>query len=146
MSNMTIPLNSFVNTADDFIIKNIDTQEKDVLNKKNSLKFKSVLSPMFTKAEAKVFTTSGHTITKTNNSTLTDENGRTYAVDNSFVIDSVADISNLWSGELTSALCKSNKIYSVWKGERDYTVVVSDFDNNILASKTSGKSLPPSGK
>lgn len=136
MSNMTIPLNSFVNTADDFIIKSIDTQEKDVLNKKNSLQFKSVLSPMFTKAEAKVFTTSGHTITKTDNSTLTDENGRTYAVDNSFVIDSVADISNLWSGELTSALCKSNKIYSVWKGERDYTIVVSDFDNNILASKT----------
>lgn len=136
MSNMTIPLNSFVNTADDFIIKNIDTQEKDVLNKKNSLLFKSVLSPMFTKSEEKVFTTSGHTITKTDNSTLTDENGRTYAVDNSFVIDSVADISNLWSGELTSALCKSNKIYSVWKGERDYTVVVSDFDNNILASKT----------
>lgn len=136
MSNMTIPLNSFVNTADDFIIKSIDTQEKDVLNKKNSLSFKSVLSPMFTKSEEKVFTTSGHTITKTDNSTLTDENGRTYAVDNSFVIDSVADISNLWSGELTSALCKSNKIYSVWKGERDYTVVVSDFDNKILASKT----------
>lgn len=136
MSNMTIPLNSFVNTADDFIIKSIDTQEKDVLNKKNSLLFKSVLSPMFTKSEAKVFTTSGHTITKTDNSTLTDENGRTYAIDNSFVIDSVADISNLWSGELTSALCKSNKIYSVWKGERDYTIVVSDFDNNILASKT----------
>lgn len=136
MSNMTIPLNSFVNTADDFIIKSIDTQEKDVLNKKNSLQFKSVLSPMFTKAEAKVFTTSGHTITKTDNSTLTDENGRTYAVDNSFVIDSVADISNLWSGELTSALCKSNKIYSIWEGERDYTIVISDFDNNILASKT----------
>ena len=133
---MTVPLNSFVNTADDFIIKPIDTQEKDVLNKKNSLQFKSVLSPMFTKAEAKVFTTSGHTITKTDNSTLTDENGRTYAIDNSFVIDSVADISNLWSGELTSALCKDNKIYSVWKGERDYTVVVSDFDNNILASRT----------
>ena len=55
MSNMTVPLNSFVNTADDFIIKPIDTQEKDVLNKKNSLQFKSVLSPMFTKAEAKDF-------------------------------------------------------------------------------------------
>lgn len=133
---MTIPLNSFVNTADDFIIKSIDTQEKDVLNKKNSLQFKSVLSPMFTKAEAKVFTTSGHTITKTDNSTLTDENGRTYAIDNSFVVDSVADISNLWSGDLTSALCKSNKIYSVWQGERDYTIVISDFDNNVLASKT----------
>lgn len=133
---MSIPLNSFVNTADDFIIKSIDTQEKDVLNKKNTLQFKSVLSPMFTKAEAKVFTTSGHIITKTDNSTLTDENGRTYAINNDFVIDSVADISNLWSGELTSALCKSNRIYSVWQGERDYTVVVSDFDNNILASKT----------
>lgn len=136
MANLSIPLNSFVNTADDFIIKSIDTQEKDVLNKKNSLQFKSVLSPMYTKSEAKVFTTSGHTITKTDNKTLTDENGRTYAIDNSFVIDSVADISNLWSGDLTSALCKDNKIYSLWQGERDYTVVVSDFDNNVLASKT----------
>ena len=136
MSNMTIPLNSFVNTADDFIIKSIDTQEKDVLNKKNSLQFKSVLSPMFTKAEAKVFTTSGHTITKTSNQVFTDENGRTYAVDNSFVIDDVVDISNLWSGELTSALCKGTKVYSVWKNERDYTLVISDFDNNILKTVT----------
>lgn len=136
MSNISIPLNSFVNTADDFIIKDIDTQEKDVLNKKNTLRYKAVLSPMFYKGEAKVFTTSGHTITKTNNTTLTDENGRTYAIDNSFVVDDVADISNLWSGELTSALCKNNKIYSVWKNERDYTLVISDFDNNILKTVT----------
>ena len=136
MSNMTIPLNSFVNTADDFIIKSIDTQEKDVLNKKNSLQFKSVLSPMFYKSEAKVYTTSGHTITKTNNKTLTDEDGRTYAIDNSFVIDAVADISNLWSGELTSAISFDKDVISVWKGERDYTIVVSDFDNNISHSNT----------
>ena len=136
MSNIAIPLNSFVNTADDFIIKSIDTQEKDVLNKKNSLQFKSVLSPMFYKSEAKVYTTSGHTITKTDNQTLTDENGRTYAIDNSFVIDAVADISNLWSGELTSAISQGSNIISVWKGERDYTIVVSDFDNNILYTNT----------
>lgn len=136
MSNMTIPLNSFVNTADDFIIKSIDTQEKDVLNKKNSLQFKSVLSPMFYKSEAKVFTTSGHTITKTDNKTLTDEDGRTYAIDNSFVIDAVADISNLWSGELTSAISREDDVISVWKGERDYTIVVSDFDNNISYNST----------
>ena len=136
MSNISIPLNSFVNTADDFIIKDIDTQEKDVLNKKNSLKYKSVLSPMFYKSEAKVYTTSGHTITKTNNKTLSDEDGRTYAIDNSFVIDAVADISNLWSGELTSAISYDKDIISVWKGERDYTIVVSDFDNNISHSNT----------
>ena len=136
MSNIAIPLDSFVNTADDFIIKSIDTQEKDVLNKKNSLKYKSVLSPMFYKSEAKVFTTSGHKITKTNNKTLTDEDGRTYAIDNSFVIDAVADISNLWSGELTSAISYDKDIISVWKGERDYTIVVSDFDNNISHSNT----------
>lgn len=136
MANLSIPLNSFVNTADDFIIKSIDTQEKDVLNKKNSLQFKSVLSPMFYKSEAKVYTTSGHTITKTDNSTLTDEDGRTYAVDNSFVIDKVADISNLWSGELTSAISYDKDVISVWKGERDYTIVVSDFDNNILYTNT----------
>ena len=136
MSNISIPLNSFVNTSDDFIIKDIDTQEKDVLNKKNSLKYKNVLSPMYYKGATAAFTTSGHTITKTNNTTLTDENGRTYAVDNSFVIDSVADISNLWSGELTSAICKNTKIYSVWKGERDFTIVISDFNNNILKTVT----------
>lgn len=136
MANLSIPLNSFVNTADDFIIKSLDTQEKDVLNKKNSLQFKSVLSPMFYKSEAKVYTTSGHTITKTNNQTLTDEDGRTYAIDNSFVIDAVADISNLWSGELTSAISYDKDVISVWKGERDYTIVVSDFDNNISHNNT----------
>jgi SpoIID/LytB domain protein len=77
---MTIPLNSFVNTADDFIIKSIDTQEKDVLNKKNSLKYKSVLSPMFYKAEEKVFTTSGHTITKTDNNIVFNVKGYGHGV------------------------------------------------------------------
>lgn len=135
-NNLSIPLNSHVNTSDDYIITDINTQEKNILNKKNTLKYKAVLSPMFYKGEDKVFTTSGHIITKTNNQTLTDENGRTYAVDNSFVIDDVVDISNLWSGELTSAISYGNDVISVWKGERDYTIVVSDFDNNILYTNT----------
>lgn len=135
-NNLSIPLNSNVNTSDDYIITDINTQEKNILNKKNTLKYKAVLSPMFYKGEDKVFTTSGHVITKTNNQTLTDENGRTYAVDNSFVIDDVVDISNLWSGELTSAISYGNDVISVWKGERDYTIVVSDFDNNVLYTNT----------
>lgn len=135
-NNLSIPLNSNVNTSDDYIITDINTQEKNILNKKNTLKYKAVLSPMFYKGEDKVFTTSGHVITKTNNQTLTDENGRTYAVDNSFVIDDVVDISNLWSGELTSAISYDKDVISIWKGERDYTIVVSDFDNNILYTNT----------
>ena len=135
MNNLQIPLNSFVNTNDENIIKRLDTQEKDVLDKKNTLVYKSVLSPMYTKAENKVYTTSGHTISKTSNEVLTDENGRTYAVDNTWIIQSTTDISQLWSGELTSAIYKDGLIYSIWKSERDYTIVVSDVDNNILGTK-----------
>lgn len=132
MSNLQIPLNSHINTADDFVIKDITTEDKDVLNKKNTLQYKSLLSPMYTKSEEKVYTTSGHTIEKTSNTILTDEKGRRYSVDNSWVVENKVDISGLWSGELTSGLIKGDYVYSVWKNETEYTVIVSDFDNNIL--------------
>ena len=131
----SIPLNSHVNTSDDYIIKDLDTQEKDVLDKKNTLMYKSVLSPMYTKSEEKVFTTSGHTLRLQSNKII-DENGRSYAVDNEWCIEHTIDISNLWSGELTSAVYKDGKVYSVWKGENQYTVVVSDTENKILDSIT----------
>lgn len=135
MNQFQIPLNSSVNTSDDYIIKNLDTQEKDVLNKKNTLAFKNVLSPLYTKTENKVFTTSGHTIAKTTNQLLTDEKGRTYPVDNSYTIDSITDISTLWSGELTSALAHDNVIYSIWKRANSFSVVISDTNNNIIKTQ-----------
>jgi len=135
MNQFTIPLNSAVNTSDDYIIKNLDTQEKDVLNKKNTLAFKNVLSPLYTKTEDKVFSTSGHTIEKTSEMVLTDEKGRTYPIDNSYTIDSTTDISTLWSGELTSALARNGTIYSIWKRENSFSVVISDTDNNIIKTQ-----------
>lgn len=136
MSTLTIPLNSLVNTKDDIIITNIQTDEKDILQKKNSLMFKSCLSPLYKKTESKVYTTAGHRISKIDNSTLEDERGRRFSIDNSMVISKSVDITNLWSGELTSAVCKNNRIYSVWKSERDYSIITSDMENNILDKKT----------
>lgn len=131
----SIPLNSHINTSDDYIIKDLDTQEKDVLDKKNTLMYKSVLSPMYTKSESKVFTTSGHTL-HYQSKKIIDENGRSYAIDNEWCIEHSIDISNLWSGELTSAIYKNDVVFSVWKGEAEYTIVVSDVNNNILNSLT----------
>ena len=110
MSTLTIPLNSLVNTKDDIIITNLQTEEKDILQKKNSLMFKSCLSPLYKKSEEKVYTTAGHRISKIDNNTLEDERGRRFSIDNSLVISNSVDITSLWSGELTSAVCKNNRI------------------------------------
>ncbi len=134
--NLVIPLNSHINTADDRLITDLDTQEKDVLEKKNTLKYKNCLAPMYKKVEAKVYTTSGHEIELVDNNTLRDENGRTYSVDNSLVVDKAIDITTLWSGELTSAIFKDDVIYSIWKSERDYTIVACDSDKKIIDTKT----------
>lgn len=134
--NISIPLNSHINTSDDYIITDLDTQDKTVLSKKNTLRYKNCLAPMYKKAEAKVYTTSGHTIELVNNTTLRDENGRTYAIDNSFVVEKSIDISTLWSGELTSAIFIDDLVYSIWKSERDYTIVLCDSDKKILNTKT----------
>lgn len=135
MANLSIPLNSHINTADDYIITNLDTQDKTVLSKKNTLRYKNCLAPMYKRAENKVYTTSGHIIELVDNHTLKDENGRTYSVDNSLVVDKTVDITSLWSGELTSAIFKDDIIYSVWKSERDFTVVACDADKNIISSQ-----------
>lgn len=132
MAVVSIPLNSSVNTRDDYIITDIETEQKDILSKKNSLVFKNVLSPFYKKEENKVFTTAGHIIKKINDTTFEDEKGRQFSVDNSLVVDFSADITNLWSGELTSAICRADKIYSAWKSEKEYTLVVSDLDNKVL--------------
>ena len=134
--NLTIPLNSHINTSDDFIITDLDTQDKTVLAKKNTLRFKNCLAPMYKRAENRVYTTSGHTIELVDNHTLKDENGRTYSVDNSLVVDKTVDITSLWSGELTSAIFKDDVIYSVWKSERDFTIVICDSDKNVIDTKT----------
>ena len=87
MPNIGIPLNSHINTKDQFIIHQIDTQEKDALQKKNTLQFQSTLSPMYYKHENKAMTTSGHTFT-ISNTQLVDEKNQRYVVDNSLVVDS----------------------------------------------------------
>lgn len=136
MANLQIPLNSHINTSHEGVITDISTQEKTVLDKKNTLRFRDCLAPMYKRAENKVYTTSGHTIELVNNTTLRDENGRTYSVDNSLVVDKSIDITTLWSGELTSAIFVDDLVYSIWKSERDYTIVLCDSDKNILNTKT----------
>lgn len=135
MSNIGIPLNSYINTKDNFIIHQIDAQEKDALQKKNTLQFQSTLSPMYYKSENKVYTTSGHRLTVTNNQ-ITDELGRNYSVDNSYVVESTNDLTGLWSGELRSAAFINNSIYSLWKEGSSYTIVRSDKNNNVLSHTT----------
>lgn len=131
MNNVQIPLNAHINTRDEFIIHNIESQEKDALNKKNTLVFQSTLSPLYTKAENKVFTTTGHTLTVANNQ-ITDEKGNTFEVDNSFTIENVVDISTLSVGKCTSALIDDDKVYSTWENGNQVKYIISDFDNNII--------------
>lgn len=131
MSNITIPLVSHINTKDDFIIHEIDSQDKDVLNKKNTLSYKSVLSPMWTKSENKIYTTTGNTLSVTNSS-ITDKNGVTISVDNSLVVDKTLDISRLWNGTCIQAFYDNDYVYSSWTNGSEAALLKSDLDNNII--------------
>ena len=129
--NTVIPLNARINTKDEYIITPLDTEDKDVLNKKNTLQFQSTLSPFWKKEENKIYTTSGHRLELSNNR-LIDENGKTYDLDNSWVLEYSADITSLWSGELTSAVIYNNKIYALYKTENTYWSVVKDLDTEVV--------------
>lgn len=130
--NVVLPLDSQVCTESYDVIKNLETEEKDVLEKKNTFKFKGTLAPLYTQSENKVYTTSGHKLS-INNNVIEDEYGRTYTVKNDWTIDYSIDITNLWSGKLTSAFIASdNTIYSVWQSESTWTLVISDQNNKIL--------------
>ena len=116
MSNIGIPLNSHINTKDNFIIHQIDTQEKDALQKKNTLQFQSTLSPMYYKHENKVMTTSGHTFS-ISNTQLIDEKNQRYTVDNSLVVDKSYDLTKWHSGKVVDAVINSvtNHILAVYE-------------------------------
>lgn len=133
--NLGIPLNSHINTKDNFIIHQIDTQEKDALQKKNTLQFQSTLSPMYYKSENKVMTTSGHTFT-ISNSQLVDEKSQSYAVDNSLVVDSAYDLTTWHSGTVVDAFIRGDYIYAVYENSNGVDLVVFNLDGTIKHSKT----------
>ena len=135
MANIGIPLNSHINTKDQFIIHQIDTQEKDALQKKNTLQFQSTLSPMYYKHENKAMTTSGHTFT-VSNSQLIDEKGQSYAVDNSFVVDSSYDLTRWHSGKVVDAFIRRDYIYAVYENSNSVDLVVFNLEGTIEYSKT----------
>ena len=135
MPNIEIPLNSHINTKDNFIIHQIDTQEKDALQKKNTLQFQSTLSPMYYKHENKVMTTSGHTFT-ISNTQLVDEKNQSYAVDNSLVVDESYDLTKWHSGKVVDAIIVSDLIYVVYENSNSVDFVIFDTDGTETSSNT----------
>ena len=131
--NISIPLNAFVNTKDEFIISDIETSEKDILNKKNTLEFQSTLSPMYLKEGDSVYTTSGHVISK-DGDIFIDEQGRKYEIDSSQTIKHSIDLSNLWNGEITSAVYDRDNeiIYSTWQTDYAFYIISTDVENTII--------------
>jgi hypothetical protein len=129
--NVSIPLSAHINTKDEYIISDLETQDKDVLNKKNTLEFQSTLSPMYVKDGNAVYTTAGHIITKDGN-IFTDEYGRKYEVDNSLTIKKSIDLTNLWNGELTSAVYVDDFVFSTWQTDYSFYIIKTDLDNNII--------------
>ena len=134
MSNVTIPLNAHINTADDLLIHQIDSETKDCMYKKNTLQFKKALSPLWKKySNSALYTTGGHTINRTSQSRFTDEQGRTYDVDPSFRLYDTVDISNIFSGKCTSAWKDaSGKVYSTWKTDKEVNFITYDINTKEI--------------
>ena len=138
MANIGIPLNSHINTKDNFIIHQIDTQEKDALQKKNTLQFQSTLSPMYYKHENKVMTTSGHTFT-ISNTQLVDEKNQRYAVDNSLVVDESYDLTKWHSGKVVDAFIHdgtAHRILAVYENSNSVDFVTFESDGTEIVSNT----------
>lgn len=129
--NVSIPLSAHINTKDEYIISDLETQDKDVLNKKNTLEFQSTLSPMYVKDGNAVYTTAGHIITKDGN-IFTDEYGRKYEVDNSLTIKKSIDLTNLWNGELSSAIYNDDLVYSTWQTDYSFYIITTNLENEII--------------
>lgn len=130
--NFSIPLNSYINTKDEYIISDLEGEEKDILNKKNTLEFQSTLSPMYIKEGNSIFTTAGHTITKESNNLFRDEAGRKYEIDNSLVIKNSIDLTNIWNGELTSAIYNNDLVYSAWQTDYSFFIIKTNLENEII--------------
>ena len=135
MANIGLPLNSTINTSDDFLIHSIDSQEKDCLQKKNTLQFKNCLSPMYYKHENKAMTTSGHTFT-ISNTQLVDERNQSYAVDNSLVVDESYDLTRWHSGKVVDAIIASNLIYAVYENSSSVDFVTFELDGTETSCDT----------
>lgn len=135
--NIGIPLNSHINTKDNFIIHQIDTQEKDALQKKNTLQFQSTLSPMYYKHENKAMTTSGHTFT-ISNTQLIDEKNQRYAVDNSLVVDESYDLTKWHSGKVVDAIIDNtaHRILAVYENSSSVDFVTFELDGTETVSDT----------
>ena len=133
MANINIPLEAHINTADDHIIHEIDSQTKDCMNKKNTLKFKKCLSPLWKKSDEAIYTTAGHIIKKSPTGYyLLDETGKKYSYDPSYVVTNSFDLKNLWTGECTSAWSNGYNIYSTWKTNENAYIIKTDMSLNIL--------------
>lgn len=114
--NIQIPLNAHINTKDEFIIHDIDSSDKDALQKKNTLLFQSTLSPMYTKsAEHTVYTTTGKLIPVSNSAIGEDQ------VYNTRAIRKVIDFSKL-----------EGKVTGVYPSGTDY-IITRRTDNYLSA-------------
>lgn len=131
--NLSIPLSAYINTKDEYIISDLETQDKDVLNKKNTLEFQSTLSPLYVKKGDSIYTTAGHVISK-GDGFFVDEVGRKYEVDNSLTIKKSLDLTGIWNGNLTSAVYdKDNEVvFSTWQTDYSFFILQTDLDNKIL--------------
>lgn len=129
--NISIPLNSYVNTSDDYIIKDLDTQDKDVLQLKNTLKYKSMLSPMYKKGEAKYYTTSGNILHIDNNS-IVDDSGISYGSKGTVVFEINLDLTSLHTGECVDAILWYDNIIALYKNNLSITAVLFDTEGNEL--------------
>lgn len=125
MKNVQIPLNAYINTKDNYIIHNIEGQEKDVLDKKNTLEFQSTLSPLYTKSANKRMLTSGKTLSveagQTNNNVRVEPENISIPIDHiETKLYKTIDLSNNSHGKCTSfthlTSTPTDAIVYAWEG------------------------------
>ena len=112
MANISVPLESQVCLENEAIIKNINTQEKDVLAKKNTLKFRGLLSPMFKDTGTnELYLTSGNKASILGNVITDKKTGIAHTIDNTYTLDKVYEFDN----NVIAANIYNNHIYKVVK-------------------------------
>lgn len=125
MKNVQIPLNAYINTKDNYIIHNIEGQEKDVLDKKNTLEFQSTLSPLYTKSASKRMLTSGKTLSveagQTNNNVIVEPENISIPIGKyKTKLYKTVDLSNNSHGKCTSfthlTSTPTDAIIYAWEG------------------------------
>lgn len=135
MKNVQIPLNAYINTKDNYIIHNIEGQEKDVLDKKNTLEFQSTLSPLYTKSANKRMLTSGKTLSveagQTNNNIIVEPENISIPIDRiGTKLYKTVDLSNNSHGKCTSfthlTSTPTDAIVYAWEGHDKLFVSYED--------------------